>query len=93
MMMTKTDKLIRLIESMLTDENGVSEETYNSLIAFIDELTPNAYYKAQKLLRQTDATDGRFYIPLCSKAVEDGECVRNRNHLGGHSVKNEDKNR
>lgn len=63
----------KLINALLKDENGISEEAYNALV---DHLTPLSYCpigaeksypesvdakKALALLKCADATDGRFY--------------------------------
>ena len=54
-----------LFESMLRDENGVSEETYHALLDVI--FHTNGSLREDKritaMIMSVDATDGRFYIP------------------------------
>lgn len=54
------DQLVALVDSMLRDDNGISEYTYN-LLYDVFYTTDNAglWYK---ISRQVDATDGRFYL-------------------------------
>lgn len=58
-----------LIESLLNDEHGISEQSYNLLVAWLeDQCCYNGIrgYEAGILLakvRRADATDGRFYFP------------------------------
>ena len=46
-----------LTESLLTDEKGISEESYNKLYLLLQECGLGY------LTKYVDACDGRFYIP------------------------------
>ena len=54
-----------LINALLTDENGISEEAYHALLVTIESrLDLDAFErdKLMKLVKSADATDGRFYF-------------------------------
>lgn len=60
----------KLINALLDDDNGISEEAYNSLVALLEHLSLNPHStlgnEAKKLLpivKMAYATDGRFYFP------------------------------
>ena len=63
MSLNKEQKAIAvdLIEALLTDDNGVSEEAYDRLVEFFSSLDEP---KLVDWIRKADATDGRFYFPL-----------------------------
>lgn len=63
----------KLINALLTQENGISEEAFNALYEYLEELSdmddnPSAYgirTNARAMLdtlKRADATDGRFYF-------------------------------
>lgn len=58
--------LIKMVASMLDDDHGVSEETYNHLRELRDSLSPNSSARTDldTIMRRVDATDGRFYTPI-----------------------------
>jgi hypothetical protein len=52
-----TKKALRdLAEALLTSEDGIPEDAYDCLLKVMDPKD------AQVLSRQTDATDGQFYV-------------------------------
>lgn len=58
--------LVKMVMSMLDDDHGVSEETYNHLCELREALSPNSSTRSDldAIMRQVDATDGRFYLPI-----------------------------
>jgi hypothetical protein len=55
-----------LIEALLTDENGISEQAYEALVEFVQGEMSIDYIEREALLYRlkcADATDGRFYFP------------------------------
>lgn len=56
--------LINMIMSMLKDDHGISEETYNNLYKIKESLNIHSPMRMDldAIMRQVDATDGRFYI-------------------------------
>lgn len=56
-----------LFKSLLSDENGISEESYNLMYDYVDmsrsEFQNEEASKLKKMLGQVDAVDGRFYLP------------------------------
>lgn len=58
--------LVKMVMSMLDDDHGVSEETYNHLRELREALSPNSSTRSDldAIMRQVDATDGRFYLPI-----------------------------
>ena len=58
--------LTKMVVSMLNDDHGVSEKTYKHLRELIHELNDNSAIRADldAVMRQVDATDGRFYLPI-----------------------------
>ena len=63
---------LSLVDSMLRDENGISEDTYDALCQMF-VATGNMDLWHEISLR-VEATDGRFYIP------EDVECETPADH-------------
>lgn len=58
--------LVKMVMSMLDDDHGVSEETYNHLCELRGALSPNSSTRSDldAIMRQVDAIDGRFYLPI-----------------------------
>lgn len=54
-----SDKFSMLWDTMLDDDNGVSEEVYNRLVELGNIIDPKF---VNAVSRYVDATDGRFYI-------------------------------
>lgn len=54
-----SNKYSMLWDTMLDDDNGVSEDVYNKLVELGNIIDPS-FVKA--VSRHVDATDGRFYI-------------------------------
>jgi len=59
----------KLINALLNDDNGISEEAYDALVEVLEHLAlaPYTTYGAQaqrllKDIKRADATDGRFYF-------------------------------
>lgn len=59
--------MYQLFKSLLSDENGISEESYNLMYDYVDmlgnEFQSEEARKLRKMLSVVDATDGRFYLP------------------------------
>ena len=57
---------IKLIENLLNDDNGISEESYNHILDMIEEnfgnIHPDDFNIWMSIYRQVKATDGRFYL-------------------------------
>lgn len=59
----------RLIEALLNDDHGISEEAYNALADLIDSMLlknvikEKEYMELHEIIMQANGTDGRFYIP------------------------------
>ena len=75
--------LRNLIENAFLDENGVSEEVYVDICDLADEAEELGL---GKFLRQTDSTDGRYYLPE-SYAEERQESDPNED--GFHDINDE----
>ena len=54
--------LVKMVESMLSDENGVSEETYLLLRDLCDSVDKDTSEQLRIIMKFVDATDGRFYL-------------------------------
>lgn len=70
----------KLINALLNDDNGISEEAFNALVEHLEMLAESVDFdqgpeaidivvseakqaiRLRELLRQADATDGRFYF-------------------------------
>lgn len=63
--MVDAKQFTKFVEVLLgDDDNGVSEEVFGRLKELIqDNKELRVYKKLQDLMRQVDATDGRFYLP------------------------------
>lgn len=63
----------KLIEALLKDENGISEDAYHELLDFLASWFDPSVARAEQMranaqrlydhVRSCDATDGRFYFP------------------------------
>lgn len=51
--------LKQLIDALLTDENGISEEAYNALLDYLENIGTS---ELTDYVKKADATDGRFYF-------------------------------
>lgn len=59
------NSLVDLVESMLNDDHGVSEQTYQYLRELHDNVSDAAVQnRLSGIMRKVDATDGRFYLPI-----------------------------
>lgn len=56
--------LIGMIESMLNDDHGVSEQTYQYLRDLVDSADDDIRERLSGIMRKVDATEGRFYLPI-----------------------------
>lgn len=56
------DQLLAFVAICLQDENGISEDAYIALRDVADTADEPLAGRLYALLRQVDATDGRFYI-------------------------------
>lgn len=56
--------ILQLVKSMLTDEHGVSQETYDALcsLRYVYQDT-DLGESLRGIMRKVDATDGRYYLP------------------------------
>lgn len=53
----------KLIEALLKDENGISEEAFNALYDFVEDMgNTDQRDHLLAILKCADATDGRFYL-------------------------------
>lgn len=63
--MTEMEKaFITMMEKVLKDDNGISEDAYSHLAFMRDSFlgSPGFQKEIENLCHQTDATDGRYYI-------------------------------
>lgn len=62
-----SEYMYELFKSLLSDENGISEESYNLMYDYVDmscnEFQNEEASKLKVMLNQVDAVDGRFYLP------------------------------
>lgn len=56
--------LIKMVQSMLNDDHGVSEQTYMSLLEMFNTVDADTQAELMAIFRRVDATDGRFYLPI-----------------------------
>lgn len=54
---------MRLFAMLLNDEHGISRDCYEQLLCLI-EVLPVTDSAKRELLRQVDAVDDRFFIPM-----------------------------
>ena len=54
--------LVKMVESMLSDENGVSEDTYLRLRDLCETVDSATAKELRLIMKYVDATDGRFYL-------------------------------
>lgn len=57
--------MVEMIESMLSDDHGISEEAYKHLYKLVHSgmFEQNELEKLFEMLDKVEATDGRFYLP------------------------------
>lgn len=65
--MLRHEYMYDLFHSLLSDENGISEESFNLMYDYVD-MTCNEFHneeskKIKSMLGQVDAQDSRFYLP------------------------------
>jgi hypothetical protein len=59
----------KLIDALLNDDHGISEDAYNALLQYLDDVAYSGdfvspqYVKYIEYVKKADATDGRFYFP------------------------------
>jgi hypothetical protein len=56
----ETTRLLGWLDTLLRDENGISEQAYNEMHSLLSEVAPDF---SHKLMGMIEATDGRFYLP------------------------------
>ncbi len=64
----ETLELLKFLDTMFRQDDGVDEATYLRLGATLAGITPSLWLEVS---RRIDATDGRFYLPIESESLNE----------------------
>ena len=64
--------LIKLINQLLNDEDGISENAYNALVSYLSCENPYTNRVLRSLAKQVKSANGRYYL---SQDLNIGETI------------------